>query len=173
MYTAPSEHYLPQGKCCICLCYYNCLFSYFHMSKLQGGEGGWLCSCLWQCQTPSTLFSKGILLVSTAEWKQERSFRKKLCPAFSVLSLRHAQWAGGTVAHSRPHKKASIHSSYNFSTGMFVWGVAVGFSQNEISGQPNGCLWTRCRRNQVPDVKPTAPPPIVTTHFSGQKKSTI
>lgn len=62
----------------------------------------------------------------------ERSFA--LPSLLSVLSLLHAQWAGGTVAHSRPHKKASIHSSYNFSTGMFVEGVAVGFSQNEISG---------------------------------------
>lgn len=50
----------------------------------------------------------------------------------SMLSLLHTQWAAGTVAHSRPHKKASRHSSYNSSTGMFVGGVDVGFSQNEI-----------------------------------------
>lgn len=64
--------------------------------------------------------------------RQERSVA--LPSLLSVLSLLHAQWAGGTVAHSRPHKKASIHSTYNFSTWMFAGGgvVNVGFSQKEI-----------------------------------------
>lgn len=99
----------------------------------------------------------------------EKSFAlTSLCCPFGMLSGQEGQW----LTADPIRRLLSIHLITSLQ-GCLLWGVAVGFSQNEISGQPNGCLWTRCRRNQVPDVKPTAPPPIVTTHFSGQKKSTI